>query len=200
MISKYQVIKVDWVSPTMKSMKRMLRLEAHNSPHGGTPETSIKLRLGGGPPIERLRTSGRIGPIEVAAADEIELAVYSITNGLNMKGISLERIDRGQDSWEPAAVVDAQNNYNRWAKHWTLRLVGGDQTLWIVRAAIIELKSFHAIDGSIGMREGTAAKAVIWGLRDYCVRSGWLTNGKLASDWSNQAAVGWKNRSIKDTI
>ena len=46
-------IKVDWQSPTMRSMKRVLRIEARRSPHGGTPETTIKLRLRGGPPRSR---------------------------------------------------------------------------------------------------------------------------------------------------
>ncbi len=78
-------INVDWQSPTLRAMKRVLRIEARRSPHGGTPETTIKLRLRGGPPVERLRAAKRIGPLELAAAEEIERAVTAISAGLSLK-------------------------------------------------------------------------------------------------------------------
>jgi hypothetical protein len=92
---KNHPINVDWQSPTLRAMKRMLRVEARKSPHGGTPETTIKLRLRGGPPVERLRAARRIGPLELAAAEEIERAVTAISAGLDLKTVNLERIDRG---------------------------------------------------------------------------------------------------------
>src|SRR5262245_31755198 len=111
-------IKVDWQSPELRAMKRMLRVEARKSPHGGTPETSIKLRLSGGPPVERLRAAKRIGPLELAAAEEIERAVQAISAGVSLQAMDLERIDRGVSRREPASLIDTVARYMRWARLW----------------------------------------------------------------------------------
>jgi hypothetical protein len=188
-------IAVEWQSPTLRAMKRMLRVEARKSPHGGTPETSIKLRLRGGPPIERLRAARRIGPLELAAAEEIERAVTAISAGLTLSTVNLERIDRGRGRGrsEPASLVDAVARYMRWARHWALRAASGDQTFRVVRSAVVDLQSFASLDRDIGVREGTAAKAVVWGLRSYCAMAGWLDRN-TARTWEEEAEHGWKNR------
>ena len=197
MMSTYPPLKnpinVDWQSPTLRAMKRMLRVEARKSPHGGTPETTIKLRLRGGPPVERLRAARRIGPLELAAAEEIERAVTAISAGLDLKTVNLERIDRGSGRREPAALVDAVARYMRWARLWAQRATSGDQTFRVVRSAVIEQQSFASLDRDIGVREGTAAKATVWGLRSYCAMAGWLDR-KTAKAWEEEAEHGWKNR------
>jgi hypothetical protein len=186
-------IKVDWQSPELRAMKRMLRIEARKSPHGGTPETAIKLRLRGGPPIERLRAAKRIGPLELAAAEEIERAVTAISAGLNLKSMNLERIDHGSGRREPASLVDTVARYMRWARVWAKRQASGDQTFRVVRGALIERQSFSSLDRAVGVREGTAAKAVVWGLRSYCAMAGWLDRSTQKA-WEEEAANGWKNR------
>jgi hypothetical protein len=186
-------VKVDWQSPTMRAMKRALRVEARKSPHGGTPETTIKLRLRGGPPVERLRAARRIGPLEMQAAEEIERAVGAISAGLTLKTMNLERIDRGSGRREPAVLIDTVARYMRWARHWALRATSGDQTFRVVRSAVIDRQSFNSLDRDIGVREGTAAKATVWGLRSYCAMAGWLDRSTTKA-WEEEAANGWKNR------
>ena len=186
-------IKVDWQSPQLKAMKRALRIEARKSPHGGTPETSIKLRLRGGPPIERLRAAKRIGPLELAAAEEIERAVTAISAGLDLKSLDLERVGHGSSPREPASLVDTVARYMRWARFWAQRGARGDATFRIVRAALIDQRSFHSIDRDAGIREGTAAKATVWGLRSYCAMAGWLDRGTQRA-WQEEAEHGWRNR------
>jgi hypothetical protein len=186
-------IKVDWQSPELRAMKRVLRIEARRSPHGGTPETTIKLRLRGGPPVERLRAARRIGPLEMQAAEEIERAVGAISAGLTLKTMNLERIDRGSGRREPAVLIDTVARYMRWARHWALRATSGDQTFRVVRSAVIDRQSFNSLDRDIGVREGTAAKATVWGLRSYCAMAGWLDRSTTKA-WEEEAANGWKNR------
>lgn len=186
-------LKVDWQSPELRAMKRMLRIEARKSPHGGTPETAIKLRLRGGPPIERLRAAKRIGPLELAAAEEIERAVEAISAGVSLQAMDLERVDRGVSRREPASLVDTVARYMRWARHWAKRAASGDQTFRVVRSAVIEQQSFHSLDRAIGVRDGTAAKAVVWGLRSYCAMAGWLDRN-TQKVWEEEAANGWRNR------
>jgi hypothetical protein len=186
-------IKVDWQSPELRAMKRVLRIEARRSPHGGTPETTIKLRLRGGPPVERLRAAKRIGPLELAAAEEIERAVTAISAGLALKAADLERVERGRGHREPASLVDTVARYMRWARHWALRATSGDQTFRVVRSAVIEQQSFHSLDRAIGVREGTSAKAAVWGLRSYCAMAGWLDRSTQRA-WEGEAANGWNNR------
>ena len=186
-------IRVDWQSPELKAMKRALRVEARRSPHGGTAETSIKLRLRGGAPVERLRAARRIGPLELAAADEIERAVTAISAGVALKTMNLERVDRGSGRREPVSLVDAVARYMRWARYWAPRAASGDQTFRVVRGAVIEQQSFHSLDRDIGVREGTAAKATVWGLRSYCAMAGWLDRSTKRA-WEEEAANGWNNR------
>ena len=177
-------IKVDWQSPELRAMKRVLRIEARRSPHGGTPETAIKLRL---------RAAKRIGPLELAAAEEIERAVTAISAGLALKAPDLERVERGRGHREPASLVDTVARYMRWARHWAQRATSGDQTFRVVRGAVIEQQSFHSLDRAIGVREGTSAKATVWGLRSYCAMAGWLDRSTQRA-WEGEAANGWKNR------
>ena len=42
-------------------------------------------------------------------------------------------------------------------------------------------------------RDGTAAKAVVWGLRSYCAMAGWLDRSTQKA-WEEEAANGWRNR------
>jgi len=83
--------------------------------------------------------------------------------------------------------------YMRWARHWAKRTTSGDHTFRVVRGAVVDRQSFHALDRAIGVREGTAAKAVVWGLRSYCAMAGWLDR-KTQKAWEEEAANGWRNR------
>lgn len=186
-------LEVDWQSPTLRAMKRALRIEARRSPHGGTPQTSIKLRLGGGPPVERLLKARRIGPLELAAAEEIERAATAIGSGVALRPMRLERLDDGGGRHEPVSLIDAVARYMRWARHWARRAVSGDQTFRAVRGAVVEARSFASLDRDIGVREGTAAKATVWGLRSYCAMAGWLDRD-TAKAWEEEAANGWSKR------
>ena len=117
----------------------------------------------------------------------------AISAGLDLKSMNLERLDRGSGRREPAALVDTVARYMRWARHWGSRAASGDQTFRVVRGAVIEQQSFHSLDRAIGVRDGTSAKATVWGLRSYCAMAGWLDRSTQKA-WEEEAANGWNNR------
>jgi hypothetical protein len=62
------------------------------------------------------------------------------------------------------------------------RARGGDRTLEIVIAAVVDERAFHVIEADVGIRHGMAARAVIAGLRDYAARAGW-TEPRTGAAW-----------------
>ena len=116
------------------------------------------------------------------AADEIAIAFHAQAGALKIKPPSLERRDATYHGHEPVFVIDAVARYKRWADHWSARVRGGDRTLEILIAAVIDERAFHTIEADLAMRHGTAARVVISGLRDYAARAGW-TDRRTAEVW-----------------
>lgn len=148
------------------------------------------LRLKGGP-LASLIDRKKIGPAEVMAAQDIDLAFTAITIGIGFKPISLERRDRGADTNWPAATIDAVRRFQGWAKVWSERKKRGDKSLPICIAAVIDERSLTAIEDDEGIRNGSAGKIVARMLRDYSARAGWVT-GHLALQWKAEAEMSFR--------
>jgi hypothetical protein len=130
-----------------------------------------------GSPIARLVDSGKIGPEELQAAQEIERAFMALAGGLFMRPQSMERVDggRGQQDW-PAGLAQAVNRYQDWANYWSAqRQQKLDHTLEITIAAVIDQRQIKTIAMDMGFHARRVTDAVKGGLRDYAIRAGWLS-------------------------
>ena len=78
------------------------------------------------------------------------------------------------------------SNYQRFAKHWSIRSKLGDPTLEIMVAAIVDERAFSVIDDDLCLRHGKSIRATVAGLRDYAARSGIVT-GRVAAIWMERA-------------
>jgi hypothetical protein len=116
------------------------------------------------------------------AVEDIRLAYGSMSAGLWLKPISLERVDRSSTSVEHARICEAVARYKVWANVWTIRAKRGDPSLAIILGAIWDEWSFSALDEDNRLRSGTSAKAVAAGLRDYAARAGWAP-GRASRNW-----------------
>lgn len=148
------------------------------------------LRLKGGP-LASLIDRRKIGPAEVQAAQDIDLAFTAITIGIGFKPISLERKDRGGEANWPAATIDAVRRYQAWSNFWSERKKRGDKSLPICIAAVIDERSLSGIEDDEGIRNGSAGKIVARMLRDYAARAGWVT-GHLAAQWKAEAQTSFR--------
>lgn len=183
-----QVARGRPIQPTASGMKRLVRQAELKSGTGATGFTLLKMAS---KPIARLIETRQIGPEELQAATDISVAFTALTGALWVKPQSMEKQDKGHGGNEPAALVDAQVRYRHWAQHWSMLAKRGDKTLEIIIAAVIDERGFDVIEGDIGLRHGTAKKAVIRGLRDYAVRAGWV-RGRLGEQWKAEAGMTFK--------
>ena len=162
---------------TAAQIKRAARQAELASATGATGYTLLRHTHG---PIERLVRAKAIGPEELQAAHEIDVAFMAIAGSLLLKSADLERVDRGTGGPEPAWLVDAQRRYRVWAGAWSVATKQhGDRTLEVVIAAVVDERSLEAIELDVGLRHGTAKRMIANGLRDYAIRAGWL-RGKTA--------------------
>lgn len=178
-------------APTAGGIKRAARQAELRSGTGGTGYTILKLTS---KPIARLIEARQIGPEELHAAQDICTAVHSLTAGLWIRPLLMERQDKGPGGHEPVAIVDAQRRYRNWANHWSRLRKRGDYTMEIVIGSVIDERAFKTIEEDIGLRHGIAKKATIRGLRDYAVRAAWV-KGKLAAQWLAEAGCTFRSWS-----
>lgn len=152
----------------------------------GTGFTLLKMRQ---KPIPKLIDEQKIGPHERDAATEIELAIFTLTSRLMVRGINYERVDYGKSSDAPMPVRQAHavKRYQEYAKVWSDRAaLYADPTLQIVIAAVVDEQPVRSIADDVGYRRQRVERALIWGLRDYAARAG-MVSGKLAQDWIDTA-------------
>jgi hypothetical protein len=171
---------------TAGKIKHLARQAELESKTGASGYTLLRIGKHSTKPIAHLVESKSIGPEELAAAHDISTAFLSIAGALMVRGQTWERVDKGQDCREPAAVIDAQHRYKNFAVHWSMRRGWGDRTLEILVRAVIDEQPLYLIDADLNLRHGKARKATIRGLRDYAVRAGWV-KGRLAEQWKAEA-------------
>lgn len=160
---------------------------------GGTPFTVLKLANN---PIGRLVDAGRISAAELRAAAEIAVAFYAITGALQIKPVNFDRVDCGSSAHvgtESPALALAQRRFRQFSDFWSQRAKRGDRTLEILIGAVVEERSFSAIERDIGIRHGAAAGAVVRGLRHYAALAQWV-DPKTAQIWTIDAQNGFRLR------
>ena len=157
----------------------LLREVEKKSGTGGTGATILKMVS---KPLGRLIEDKSIGPEELQAASDIFTAFMAITGSMWVGPQSWERRDRAYEGAEAVASIDAQRRYKAWAEHWSMMAKRGDKTLPVIIAAVIDEHPFYQIEDDLHIRNGTARKATIAGLRDYAARAGWV-RGQVARQW-----------------
>lgn len=156
---------------TVGRMAKLVRDTERASPTGATGQTILKLTA---KPVARLIEEGRIGPVELTAAQDLTAAYMAITGHLWLRAITMERIAAHTSDYEPARILDAQRRYRAWADHWSMLAKRGDKTLAIIISAVIDEHPLYLIEDDLNLRHGTARKALVRGLRDYAARAGWV--------------------------
>jgi hypothetical protein len=162
-----------------RAIRKAERRAGDGADIGGTGATILKFLAA---PLVRLVEKQRIGAEEVRAADDIAVAFHAQAGALMIKSPSLEKRDATYHGREPAWIIDAVARYKRWARHWSARARGGDRTLEIVIAAVIDERAFYLIEADLGMRHGLAARVAVAGLRDYAARAAW-TDARTREAW-----------------
>jgi len=165
----------------LDKLRRTVKDEVADS---GTGQTVIRLRAS---PIASLIDRGKIGGEERMAAEEICKVFMAISGALFTRGVSLERVDRGQSPPDPPWMIDAQSRYRAFAAHWSAMAKMGHPLLAIMIEAVFDERPFRTIDADRNMKNGKAEKVVIAGLRDYAARAGWVT-GRVRAAWLLEAS------------
>jgi hypothetical protein len=139
-------------------------------------------------PVDRLLSDGRIGNVELQAAQDITRAFVARTGGLWLRAVTLERVD-ASGGWGGSTQrdIDAQRRYTAFADHWSILAKRGDKTLAIVIEAAVHEHPLYVVEDNLGIRHGTARRALIRGLRDYAARAGWVDSA-TAAQWKAEAS------------
>jgi hypothetical protein len=169
---------------TAARIKRIARKAELASGTGATGYTILKRRSS---PIERLVDEHAIGPEELWAAIDIDLAFNGISGAVGYKCPYSEKVDRAYVEHHSARVIDSVTRYKAWAGHWSTRRGWGDRTLEIIIAAVVDQRAFSIIEIDLGLRHGKAKAVTIAGTRDYAARAR-MVPPQLAQDWMNAAA------------
>src|SRR4029077_2443034 len=107
----------------MQREVRKVEAEAREANPGqdvGTGQTILRLQRHQ-PPLRTLLEAGKIGAVELQAADEIALAVSAVSMRGTLSAALLERIDHGKSDQDwPAHVALAVRNYQRFQTHWSI--------------------------------------------------------------------------------
>lgn len=173
----------------MQRVVRKAEAEARteNAQDTGTGQTIIKLQRHQ-PPLRSLVESGKIGAVELQAAEEIVLAVTAVSGGGILAAIRLERVDRGRNDLDwPAHVALAVRNYQRWQNHWSDQWKRDrNPMLSIIWDAVIDARPIAQIAADADISRHIARRAICAGLRHYAVRAG-LVTGSHAHMWLDEA-------------
>jgi len=160
---------------------------AENTQDTGTGQTIIKLARHQ-PPLRSLVESGKIGAVELQAADEIALAVSAVSMRGTLSAALLERIDHGKSDQDwPAHVALAVRNYQRWQVHWSNEWKRTrNPMLSVIWDAVIDERPISIIAQDIDTSRHVARRAIVAGLRHYAARAGLIT-GHQARAWLDEA-------------
>jgi len=174
----------------MQREVRKVEAEAREATAGdpGTGQTIIRMARHQ-PPLRTLLEAGKIGAIELAAADEIALAAFSVATGGILHAAALERISHGRqdDNPWPAHVALAVRNYQQWQTHWTTEWKRTrNPMLEVIWSSVIDERPISAIAQDIQRGRARTARAIIWGLRHYAAWAN-LVTGSQAAHWALEA-------------
>lgn len=150
----------------------------------GTQETRRQARRRGPSTIDRLASRGKIGLIELRAADEIERVFSYQSRALfSRSGHYGPREDRGYSDGDPAwfrsSFVD---RYKPWANE-------GGQFVSVCINILVHGCSARELDRRHGWKKHTARDHLLHGLRRYCLIAGWCDK-VTQQEWERKYGYG----------
>ncbi len=164
----------------MPDMARAIIAQARvaelESATGATGYTILKFRR---TPVDDLVSSGRIGPLELQAAVEVQDIFAHLTRDLGyLRADGIYR-DRQHRAWVDDAPprpeeVDAWHRYKQFMNHWSAKKKQhGDLALPILVAAVVDQRPWDHIAQEHGLSVSQTRCVVVHALRDYAARAGW---------------------------
>lgn len=169
-----------------KRQQKHKKADPHNaelipkSRDNGTEQTQRQLKRG---TLQYMIERGRIssnGP-EMLAAEEIgRVYGYVVSEVSRAASWNLDRVDSGRPKTgeEPQWFVNAYTDrYLPWARE--MNNVAFD----VVINVVWERHTANTCDAWYKWRKGTSTDVLIWGLRRYALKAGWVS-GRVAQTWS----------------
>jgi hypothetical protein len=174
----------------MQREVRKVEAEAREATAGdpGTGQTIIRMARHQ-PPLRTLLEAGKIGPDELAAADQIAQATSAVAMGGILHAVGIERVDFGrQDDQDwPAKLAIAVRNYQDWQRYWTAEWARTrNPMLEVVWSAVVDEQPIVGIANDIGCGRTRTTRAIICGIRHYAAWANMVT-GTQRQAWLDAA-------------
>jgi len=173
----------------MQREVRKAEAEARESNAGdtGTGQTILKLNRHQ-PPLRTLLEAGKIGAIELQAAEQIALAFTAVATRGILSAALLERVDWGQSGRDwPFHVAVAVRNYQQWSNHWSAEWKRTRNPMaGIIWSAVIDQRPISVIAQEVELSHYFTERAIVCGLRHYAAHAG-LVTGNDAREWREKA-------------
>jgi hypothetical protein len=154
----------------------------------GTGQTVIKMQRHQ-PPLRTLLDARKIGPDELAAADQIAQAASAVAMGGILRAAGLQRVDYGrqdEQDW-PAQLAITVRNYQDWQRYWTAEWARTrNPMLEVVWSAVVDERPIVAIANDIGHGRTRTTRAIITGIRHYAAWANMVT-GTQRQVWLDAA-------------
>jgi len=185
-MSRRQATAFSRMQRTVRKVEAEAR-EANNGQDSGTGQTIIKLERHQ-PPLRTLLEARKIGPGELAAAEQIAQAAFSVATGGILRAVQLERIHGRPDERDwPHTLAVAVRNYQAWQRHWTAEWARTrNPMLEVVWSAVVDEQPIAGIAADIGYGHRRTTRAVICGIRHYAAFAG-LVTGIQSQAWLDAA-------------
>jgi len=187
--------------PQMQREIRKVEAAAREATAGdpGTGQTIIRMQRHQ-PPLRTLVDAGKIGAIELQAAEQIALAVTAVASRGILSAAFLERVSfgRAEQDW-PHHVALAVRNYQQWANFWSDEWKRTRNPMAeVIWSAVIDERPISVIAEEIGHGRQRTQRAIIAGLRHYATWAG-LATGTEARIWSAAAQHVFDRWQIRTT-
>jgi hypothetical protein len=155
----------------------------------GTGQTILRMqRERDQPPLRTLLEARKIGPDELAAAEQIAQAAFSVATGGILRAVQLERIHGRPDERDwPHTLAVAVRNYQDWQRHWTAEWARTrNPMLEVVWSAVVDEQPIAGIAADIGYGHRCTTRAIICGIRHYAAFANMVT-GIQRQTWLDAA-------------
>jgi hypothetical protein len=196
-MSRRQATAFSRMQREIRKVEAAAREETGGDP--GTGQTVIKMQRHQ-PPLRTLLEARKIGPDELAAAEQIALAASSVAMGGILHAAGLERVDHGRQDerdW-PHTLAIAVRNYQDWQRHWTAEWVRTrNPMLEVVWSAVVDEQPIAGIAADIGHGHRRTTRAIICGIRHYAAWANMVV-GTQRQAWL-EAAQHVFARTVPDT-
>jgi len=189
------------VETQMRREVRKVEAEAREATAGdsGTGQTIIRMQRHQSP-LRTLLDTRKIGPDELAAAEQIAQAAFSVATGGILRAVQLERAIHGRQDerdW-PHTLAVAVRNYQAWQRHWTAEWARTrNPMLEVVWSAVVDEQPIAGIAADIGYGHRRTTRAIICGIR-HCAAFANMVTGIQRQAWLDAAQHVFA-RTVPDT-